>query len=173
MCIMYVLRVILMLIDVEKMRMLKIDNPEMKFKLVKQNLERFFRDYIYYYNVYEREELIIDAGYLPYHYLDEEVLEKIINLLEDELGYSIIIMKITNTNKKGYHKGDLINIRLFDKKTATPKEIDDYFNLKMFQPIYSSIHNFNDISGQSSEIPSYMSCLDIDNNFLLGDNKIN
>lgn len=156
-----------MLIDVEKMRMLKIDNPEMKFKLVKQNLERFFRDYIYYYNVYERQELIIDAGYLPYHYLDEQVLEKIIHLLEDELGYSIIIVKITNTNQKGYHKGDLINIRLFDRKTATPREVDDYFNLKMFQPIYSSLHDFNDIAGDKENLASYMSCLDTDRKFLL------
>ena len=40
-----------MLIDVEKMRLLKTNNPEMKFRLLKQNIERFFRDYIYYFNV--------------------------------------------------------------------------------------------------------------------------
>lgn len=148
-----------MLINVEKMRMLKSNNAEMRFKLIKQNIERFFRDCIYYYNIYESKELIIDAGYLPYHYLDEEVLNKIINLLEKELGYNIIIMKITNTTKKGYQKGDLINIRLFDIKTASPKDIDDYFNLKMFQPLYSSFHNYYNISGENEGITSYMSCL--------------
>ncbi|MEG2348730.1 MAG: hypothetical protein RSB67_03690 [Clostridia bacterium] len=161
-----------MLIDVNKMRMLKVDDPNMKFKLVKQNLERFFRDYIYYYNVYDRSELVIDAGYLPYHYLDEKVLNKIIELLEKELGYSIIIMKITNTNQKGYHKGDLINIRLFDLKTATSKEVDDYFNLKIFQPLYSSLHDFNDISGKEEPVASYFSCLETSNKFLLNTENI-
>ncbi len=155
-----------MLIDVEKMRMLKTDNPDMKFKLVKQNLERFFRDYIYYFNVYDRTELIIDAGYLPYHYLDVEVINRVISLLEEELGYSIIIVKISNTDQIGYKKGDLINIRLFDRKTATPKEVDDYFNLKMFQPIYSSLHNFCNMDG-AVKADSYISCLNNENGLLL------
>ena len=73
-----------MLIDVERMRLLKTENSDMKFKLLKPNIERFFRDYIYYYNVYDRDELIIDSGYLPYHYLDNEVLGKVINLLEGD-----------------------------------------------------------------------------------------
>ncbi|MEG1059122.1 MAG: hypothetical protein RSE00_02840 [Clostridia bacterium] len=88
-----------MLINVEKMRMLKTRDPEVRFKLVHQNLERFFRDYIYYYNVYDRDELIIDSGYLPYHYLDTLVLQKVVKLLEKDLGYAIIIVKTTNTNK--------------------------------------------------------------------------
>lgn len=159
-----------MLIDVEKMRMLKTDNPNMKFKLIKQNLERFFRDYIYYYNVYDRTELIIDAGYLPYHYLDIEVINKIISLLEEELGYSIIIMKITNTDQIGYKKGDLINIRLFDRKVVTPKEVDDYFNLKMFQPLYSSFHNYTNLAGDI-KTDSYVSCLSDENGFLLSQSE--
>ncbi len=153
-----------MLIDVNKMRLLKSDNPEMKFKLVKSNIERFFRDYIYYYNVYDRKELIIDSGYLPFHYLDEIVLNKIIDLLEKELGYGIIMVKTTNINKKGYQKDDLINIRLFDSKTADPKDIDDYFNLKMFQPLYSTYHNYYNISGENeNKEMSYMSCLEVGN----------
>ncbi len=161
-----------MLIDVEKMRMLKSNNPEMKFKLVKQNLERFFRDYIYYYNVYDRTELIIDAGYLPYHYLDQYVIDKIINLLENELGYSIIIMKITNIDEIGYKKGDLINIRLFDRKTATPSEVDNYFNLKMFQPLYSSLHNYYNVNGEVNNA-SYVSCLGFEQGMLLNGNDKN
>ena len=142
--------------------MLKSDNPEMRFKLVKSNIERFFRDYIYYYNVYDRKELIIDSGYLPFHYLDEIVLNKIINLLEKELGYGIIMVKTTNINKKGYQKDDLINIRLFDSKTADPKDIDDYFNLKMFQQLYSTYHNYYNISGDNeNKEMSYMSCLEV------------
>ncbi len=160
-----------MLIDVERMRLLKTDSPEMKFKLLKPNIERFFRDYIYYFNVYDRQELIIDSGYLPYHYLDNEVLEKVISLLEGELGYNIIIMKTTNTLQKGYQKGDLINIRLFDKKEATAKEVDDYFNLKMFQPLYSSFHNYNNISNDEKENKSYVSCLNSNNRFLLDDSS--
>jgi hypothetical protein len=160
-----------LLIDVEKMRALKNNTPEVKFKLIKQNLERFFRDYIYYYNIYDRKELIIDAGYLPYHYLDEEVLKRIISLLEKELGYSIIIMKITNVDKKGYQQGDLINIRLFDNQNATYKEVDDYFNLKMFQPLYSSLHNYYNINGVEESKVSYLSCLDITNEKLLGGNE--
>lgn len=156
-----------MLIDVERMRLLKTENSDMKFKLLKPNIERFFRDYIYYYNVYDRDELIIDSGYLPYHYLDNEVLGKVINLLEGELGYNIIIMKTTNVLQKGYKKGDLINIRLFDRKTATPKEVDDYFNLKMFQPLYSSFHNYNNVTSEETEEKSYLSCLNTSNKFLL------
>ena len=56
-----VYEVVYLLIDVNKMRLLKTNNPEMRYKLVKQNIERFFRDYIYYYNVYDRKELIIDS----------------------------------------------------------------------------------------------------------------
>ena len=148
-----------MLINVDRMRMLKTKDPEVRYKLVKQNLERFFRDYIYYYNVYDREELIIDAGYLPNHYLDEVVINKVIHLLEDELGYAIIIMKVTNTNKLGYEIGDLINIRLFDKKTADPKDVDDYFNLRMFQPLYSSLHDYYNVDGSLPAPNDYISCL--------------
>lgn len=155
-----------MLIDVEKMRMLRNDNPEMKFKLLRPNIERFFRDYIYYFNIYDRTELIIDSGYLPYHYLDEAVLRKVIHLLEDELGYNIIIMKTTNTAQIGYQKGDLINIRLFDRLNTTAKEVDDYFNIKMFQPLYSSFHNFDNINGNKKDVKSYLSCLNTGANLL-------
>ncbi len=154
------------------MRLLKSNNPEVRYKLVKQNIERFFRDYIYYYNVYDRNELIIDSGYLPFHYLDEIVLNKIIGLLEKELGYGIIIMKTTNINKIGYEKGDLINIRLFDKQTANSKDIDDYFNLKMFQPLYSTFHNYYNIDGSINETSkSYLSCKDM-NNIMLDENNL-
>ncbi len=159
-----------MLIDVEKMRKLKTNTPEMKFLLLKPNIERFFRDYIYYFNIYDRSDLIIDSGYLPYHYLDNQVIEKLVNLFENELGYNIIIMKTTNINKLGYQKGDLINIRLFDRQNTTAKEIDDYFNLKMFQPLYSSFHNFNNINGDK-EVKSYVSCLN--SNKLLSQSNIN
>lgn len=156
-----------MLINVERMRMLKTRDPEVRFKLIKKNLERFFRDYIYYFNVYDRDELIIDSGYLPYHYLDQDVLDRIISLLENELGYSIIIMKTTNTNKIGYIKDDLINIRLFDRELTDPKTADDYFNLKMFQPLYSSFHNYYNIDGRQEYTKSYLSCLDVTNSYLL------
>ncbi len=146
-----------MLIDVNTLRSLKVDESEVKFKLLKQNIERFFRDYIYYFNIYERDELIIDSGYLPYHYLDSDVLMKIIDLFENELGYMIIITKITNIYVKGYQKDDLINIRLFDKETATIKDLDDYFNVRLYQPIYSSAHNFNNILGENLETV-YLSC---------------
>lgn len=158
-----------MLIDVEKMRMLKTNNSEMKFKLIKPNIERFFRDYIYYFNIYDRDELIIDSGYLPWHYLDENVINMIIDLLEKELGYNIIIMKTTNTNQKGYKRGDLINIRLFDSKNTTSKEVDDYFNMKIYQPLYSSFHNYYNVSGNNQE-PSYLSCLNTSNSYLLQGN---
>ena len=163
-----------MLIDVEKMRLLRTDTTEMKFKLLKTNIERFFRDYIYYYNVYDRDELIMDSGYLPYHYLDAKVLDKVIDLLENQLGYNIIIVKTTNILQPGYHKGDLINIRIFDRKTANPKEVDDYFNLKMFSPLYSSFHNYYNINGERSnniqnDIP-YISCLNSGNNLFLNEN---
>lgn len=162
-----------MLINVEKMRLLKSESPEMKFKLLKPNIERFFRDYIYYFNLYERDELIIDSGYLPYHYLDEKVLAKVVDLRENELGYSIIIVKTTNINQLGYKSGDLINIRLFDPKNSNPKDIDDYFNLKMYQPLYSSMHNYNNIHGELNVASSYMSCLDSPNKFLLDDDNQN
>lgn len=155
-----------MLIDVNKMRMLKTENSEMKFKLIKPNIERFFRDYIYYFNIYDRDELIIDSGYLPWHYLDENVINMIINLLEKELGYNVIVMKTTNVTQPGYKRGDLINIRLFDRKNTTVKEVDDYFNLKMFQPLYSSFHNYYNINGTAKN-NNYISCLNTDSRFLL------
>ena len=158
-----------MLIDVERMRLLKSESPEMKFKLLKPNIERFFRDYIYYFNLYDRDELIIDSGYLPYHYLDEEVLGRVIELLENELGYSIIIVKTTNIDQLGYQKGDLINIRLFDPKNADPQVLDDYFNLRMYQPLYSSSHHYNNIHGSLGANMSYISCLEVSNNLLLED----
>lgn len=158
-----------MLIDVEKMRMLRTNDPHMKFKLIKPNIERFFRDYIYYFNIYDRDELIIDSGYLPWHYLDENVITMIIDLLEKELGYNIIIMKTTNTGKRGYHRGDLINIRLFDRKNTTIKEVDEYFNMKMYQPLYSSFHNYCNLSGVDEQ-PSYLSCINTNNSFLLQGN---
>lgn len=147
-----------MLIDVEKMRLLRTDTTEMKYKLLKTNIERFFRDYIYYFNVYEGKELIIDSGYLPFHYLDRDVLPRIVSLLEKELGYDIIMMKTTNVNKQGYIKGDLINIRLFDRQIATPKEVDDYFNLKIFQPLYSTFHQYDNIDGEAQNDSSYLKC---------------
>lgn len=156
-----------MLINVEEMRMLKVNDTEVRFKLIRQNIERFFRDYIYYFNIYERNELIIDAGYLPYHYLDSQVLHRLINLLEDELGYGIIIMKITNVNKKGYIKDDLINIRLFDKQNMVAKDADDYFNLKMFHPLYSTFHDYNNIDGSYVSEKSYLSCIGLEQNVLL------
>ncbi|MEG1705859.1 MAG: hypothetical protein RR290_04730 [Clostridia bacterium] len=162
-----------MLIDVTKMRLLKTRDPEVRFKLIKQNLERFFRDYIYYYNVYDRDELIIDSGYLPYHYLDEEVINKVINLLENELGYSIIIMKTSNIKKIGYLKDDLISIRIFDKQVTTPKEVDDYFNLRTYQPLYSSFHNFYNLDGRIEKLPAYLSCLDVNELNETNQNRLN
>ena len=161
-----------MLIDVEKMRMLKTNNSEMKFKLIKPNIERFFRDYIYYFNIYDRDELIIDSGYLPWHYLDEKVINMIINLLEKELGYNIIVMKTTNTSQNGYRRGDLINIRLFDRLNTTIKEVDEYFNMKMYQPLYSSFHNYSNISGIDKQ-PSYLSCINTSNGYLLQESANN
>lgn len=158
-----------MLIDVEKMRLLKCENSEMKFKLIKPNIERFFRDYIYYFNIYDRNEIIIDSGYLPWHYLDENVINMIVDLLENELGYNVIVMKTTNVSQKGYKHGDLINIRLFDIQNTTAKEVDDYFNLKMFQPLYSSFHNYSNISGNIDE-PNYLSCLNTQSSYLLKEN---
>ena len=81
----------------------------------------------------------------------------------------IIIMKTTNTNQKGYKRGDLINIRLFDRKNTTSKEVDDYFNMKIYQPLYSSFHNYYNVSGTSNE-PSYLSCLNTNNGYLLQEN---
>lgn len=146
-----------MLIDINTMRNLKVDNAEVRYKLIKQNIERFFRDYIYYYNIYDGKELIIDSGYLPYHYLDNNVLLKIITLLEVELGYSVIIVKTTNVLEKGYQKGDLINIRLFDMNETSIKDLDDYFNLRMYQAIYSTSHNYNNILGEMEGF-NYLSC---------------
>lgn len=159
-----------MLIDVEKMRMLKNENSEMKFKLIKPNIERFFRDYIYYFNIYDRDDIVIDSGYLPWHYLDENVINMIINLLEKDLGYNVIVMKTTNITQKGYQRGDLINIRLFDTKNTTSKEVDDYFNLKMYQPLYSSLHNYSNISGTLEE-PGYLSCNNSSNAYLFEQNN--
>lgn len=155
-----------MLINVEKMRMLKTREPEVRYKLIKQNIERFFRDYIYYFNVYDRDDLVIDSGYLPYHYLDKPVLDKLINLLEVELGYGVIIMKTSNVNQIGYTKDDLINIRLFDKNDIKPKVVDDYFNLSLLQPLYSTFHNFYNIDGSQKQISSYTSFLDKKDNYL-------
>lgn len=158
-----------MLIDVKSMRLLKTRDTETKYRLIEQNIERFFRDYIFYYNVYDRKELIIDSGYLPYHYLDLEVLNLLIDLLEKKLGYGIIIMKTTNTTKLGYEYGDLINIRLFDPLEVDIKDADVYFNMSMFQPLYSTFHNFNNIKINPEKKPEYLTCANY--NFALTSNE--
>ena len=151
-----------MLIDVKSMRFLKQKNTETKYKLIEQNIERFFRDYIFYYNVYDRKELIIDSGYLPFHYLDPEVLELLIDLFENKLGYGIMIMKTTNINKKGYFYGDLINIRLFDPQDVDIPNADSYFNMKIYQPLYSTFHKYNNIKGNLEEVEEYKTCSGFD-----------
>jgi hypothetical protein len=146
------------MINIENLRKLRETNSDNKFKLIEKNIERFFRDLIYYFNIYEREELIIESGYLPYHYLDNEVIHKVIDLLENKLGYNIIIVKINNINKQGYYYGDLLNIRLFDPKYDNIKQIDTFFNMKMYQPLYSTYHNFNNLDGNNCLEVSYLSC---------------
>ena len=46
------------------------------------------------------------------------------------------------------------------------KEVDDYFNMKLYQPLYSSFHDYYNIAGTSEE-PSYLSCLNTNNSYLL------
>ncbi|MEG0073519.1 MAG: hypothetical protein RR922_03475 [Clostridia bacterium] len=162
-----------MLINVESMRMLKTKNTDTKFSLVKQNIERFFRDYIYYFNVYERDEIIIDQGYLPFHYLDEEVIKKVIQLLETELGYGVVILKVNNVNKPGYHYGDMLNIRLYDLKNTSVKDVDDYFNLTSYQSLYSTFHGYYNVGGLLEPEKQYFSCLNAPNNFLLNAQRNN
>ena len=164
-----------MLINVENMRLLKNKDADTRFSLVKKNIERFFRDYIYYFNVYDRKELIIDHGYLPFHYLDGAVIEKIVDLLERELGYGVVIVKINNTGKIGYNCGDMINIRLYDIKETTVQEVDKYFNQISYQSLYSTFHGYNNIYGNEGEKVTYFSCLEAPKNFLLNaqQNNIN
>ncbi|MEG1008509.1 MAG: hypothetical protein RSE41_05150 [Clostridia bacterium] len=149
-----------MLLTVDNLRTIKGASTIEKYKLIEKNIERFFRDIIYYYNIFDRNDLTIDSGYLPYHYLDEDVISMIIDLLEQRLGYAIIISKISNVNQLGYVYGDLINIRLFDPLKFDLKEVDDYFNLKMYQPLYSTYHNYLNLDGKT-ERKAYFSCLDV------------
>lgn len=158
-----------MMLTMDNLRNLKsVKNSEGKFKLIETNIERYFRDLIYYFNIYDREELLIESGYLPYHYLDAEVIERIIDLFENKLGYAIIIVKINNTNKSGYEYGDLLNIKLFDPLNIDLKEVDDFFNLKLYQPLYSTYHNFKNLDGSNKLEESYFSCRTLpENNYKL------
>ena len=154
-----------MMLTMDNLRSLKkVDNSEGKYKLIEKNIERYFRDLIYYFNIYDREELIIESGYLPYHYLDSGVIDKIIDLLENELGYAIIIVKINNITKSGYEYGDLLNIKLFDPQNINLKEVDNFFNLKMYQPLYSTYHNFKNLDGDNQLNVPYLSCMSLPEN---------
>lgn len=158
-----------MLIDVKSMRFLRQKTTQTKYKLLEQNIERFFRDYIFYYNVFDGKELIIESGYLPFHYLDREVLPLLIDLFEKKLGYAIIIMKTTNINQKGYFYGDLINIRVFDPLDVDVASADSYFNMKIYQPLYSTLHKFNNINGDYVENNEYKTCSGFE--FALGEEQ--
>jgi hypothetical protein len=93
--------------------------------------------------------------------------------MEDMLGKDPSKFDYKNLTGTITDKGQMAFLKYMTstKPEFIEKEVDDYFNLKMFQPLYSSLHNYYNINGVEESKVSYLSCLDITNEKLLGGNE--
>lgn len=156
-----------MLLNINDIRKLNSKNEDMSYVIVEKCIEKFFNDLVKCYGILNQNFILIDSAYLPYQYLSVSVIEKIIILLECNLGYSIIVQKLNNNNK-GYINGDLIQILLFDPDDYKEDEVNIQLNSITAPALYSTFNEFNNLYGTVKE-EIYMTC---NNRFLLNE-KIN
>ena len=80
-----------MLLSVDNIRQLNLKTTQMSYNIIEKCIEKFFNDLVRYYGILNQKHINLDSSYLPYQYLSIEVIEKVIDLLENKLGYAIII----------------------------------------------------------------------------------
>ena len=146
-----------MLLTVENIRQLNMKTPEMSYNIIEKCIEKFFNDLIRYYGILNQKHINLDSSYLPYQYLSIEVIEKIIDLLENKLGYAIIVQKMDNKTTMGFKPGDLIQILLYDPLDYDEGDVNLQVNGINSQALYSTFHEFNNLDGSIKE-PKYLLC---------------
>lgn len=117
-------------------------------ELIKKCIDRFFFELlIYCYDFNTREDITIDGSYLPYHLLDENLIKITIDYLENQLGYMIIVQKISNPEIYGYKKGDSIQIKIYNKE-QNAKTLDQIFSMNSIRTIYSTFHKYSEVHNE-------------------------
>lgn len=145
-----------MLLNIEHIRQLNSKNEDMSYMIIQKSLERFFYDLMRNYGVLNQRYILIDSSYIPYQHLSINIIERIIYLLEKELGYSIIVQKVDN-RAEGYVSGDLIQIYLFDPLDFSEHDVNVITNSITSQTIYSGFTGYNNITGNMKR-DSYLTC---------------
>lgn len=145
-----------MLLNIEHIRQLNSKNEDMSYMIIQKSLERFFYDLMRNYGVLNQRYILIDSSYIPYQHLSINIIERIIYLLEKELGYSIIVQKVDN-RAEGYVSGDLIQIYLFDPQDFSEHDVNVITNSITSQTIYSGFTGYNNITGNMKR-DSYLTC---------------
>ena len=145
-----------MLLNIEHIRQLNSKNEDMSYMIIQKSLERFFYDLMRNYGVLNQRYILIDSSYIPYQHLSINIIERIIYLLEKELGYSIIVQKVDN-RALGYVDGDLIQIYLFDPLDFNEQDVNVITNSITSQTIYSGFTGYNNITGNMKR-DSYLTC---------------
>ena len=145
-----------MLLNIEHIRQLNSKNEDMSYMIIQKSLERFFYDLMRNYGVLNQRYILIDSSYIPYQHLSINIIERIIYLLEKELGYSIIVQKVDN-RAEGYVSGDLIQIYLFDPLDFSEHDVNVITNSITSQTIYSGFTGYNNITGNMKR-SSYLMC---------------
>lgn len=137
-----------MLLSVNDIRQLNKRTPEMSYMIIEKCIEKFFTDLLRYHGVLNQNYILIDSTYLPYQYLSIEVIEKVIYLLEKELGFSVVVQKMDNDTYNGFSKGDLIQILLFDPLDFDESEANVQLNSTHHQTLYSTFNGYNNLRGE-------------------------
>lgn len=146
-----------MLLSVDNIRQLNQKTIQMSYNIIEKCIEKFFNDLVRYYGILNQKHINLDSSYLPYQYLSIEVIEKVIDLLENKLGYAIIIQKMDNKTILGFRPGDLIQILLYDPLDYDEADVNLQVNGVNTQALYSTFHNFNNLDGRMQN-PQYLLC---------------
>ena len=154
-----------MLLSVNDIRELNKRTPEMSYMIIEKCIEKFFTDLLRYHGVLNQNYILIDSTYLPYQYLSIEVIEKVIYLLENELGFSVVIQKMDNDTYNGFSKGDLIQILLFDPLDFDELEANVQLNSTHHQTLYSTFNGYNNLRGDIKS-KQYLDTTGYKSNFL-------
>ena len=146
-----------MLLTVDNIRQLNQKTTQMSYNIIEKCIEKFFNDLVRYYGILNQKHINLDSSYLPYQYLSVEVIEKVIDLLENKLGYAIIIQKMDNKTILGFKPGDLIQILLYDPLDYDEADVNLQVNGVNTQALYSTFHDFTNLDGNMQN-PQYLLC---------------
>ena len=136
-----------MLLNVEDLRKLNQRSPEMSYMIVEKCIEKYFTDLLRYQGILHQNYILIDSTYLPWQYLSQEVIEKIVYKLEKELGYFVVVQKMDNDSYNGFKPGDVIQMLLFDPLNFDKDEVNVAVNSVHHQTLYSTFSEYNNIDG--------------------------